>query len=204
MSVAEKHIVTRERMNGSYSTAAYLGSHLIVEAVMIGVMSLVCSAVVYSLVGLNPSAGRALYFALALWMALMVAESIMILISAVVPLFLVGIAAGAFLFGAFMCVQGYFTRIEFVPWPLRWLGFIGLHSYGFAAVVVNEFDGRTYAAAPAAFPPFIKAVEGAAVIDALDFHLNNKWANIGVMAAMLVAYRLLAYLWIDNFHTGKR
>lgn len=204
MRLIERRIVTRERMNGGYSVSAYLMGHLVIEGVMLGVLSLCVTAVLYSMVNLHPTVDRAFFWALTLWLSLMVAESIMILISSIVPMFIVGIAAGAFLFGAFMVVQGFFTRVEFIPWPLRWLGFIGLHSYSFAAMVINEFDGRTYAATPNSFPPFPNDVDGVSVVNNLDFISNSKWVNIAVIAVMLVVYRFLAFLWISKFHNGKK
>lgn len=171
---------------------------------MLGILSLIVTAIIYTMVGLHPNVGRAFFWALTLWLSLMVAESIMILIASVVPLFIVGIAMGAFLFGAFMVLQGYFTHLEYIPWPLRWLSFFGLHSYSFAAMVINEFDGRTYGATPNSFPPFPEPVEGKLVIEGLDFISNNKWVNIGVMALMLIVYRTAAFLWISKFHHGKK
>lgn len=85
----ERHIVTRERLNGSYSALAYLLGHFVVEVVMIGMLSLVCMFLLYSLVGLNPALDKALFWALTLWLSLLVSESIMILIAAIVPQFIV-------------------------------------------------------------------------------------------------------------------
>lgn len=191
-------------MNGSYSVGAYLLGHFVVEAIMLGILSLSVTAILYTMVNLHPTVGRAFFWALTLWLSLLVAESIMILIASIVPLFIVGIAMGAFLFGAFMVVQGFFTRVEFIPWPLRWLGYLGLHSYSFAAMVINEFDGRTYTATPNSFPPFPEDVDGKSVIDNLDFISNDRWVNIGVLVVMLIVYRAFAYLWIAKFHDGKK
>ncbi len=85
----------------------------------------------------------------------MVAESIMVLIAATVPYFVVvraslravclclthcrirttppqGIAVGAFLFGAFMCVMGYFIVFSQIGWWWRWLRYVAVHYYNFS------------------------------------------------------------------------
>lgn len=111
---------------------------------------------------------------------------------------------GAFLFGTFMVVEGYFVQAKYIPWGLRWLGFIGLHSYSFAAMVVNEFHGRTYKATPDSFPPFPNDVQGATVIESLHFIIDDKWLNLGVLLAMLIFYRTCTCLWISRFHDGKK
>lgn len=204
MYLNEKLIVARERVNGSYSTAAYVLGHFLVELVYLLYMTVCIIAVMYYLAGLNPRFTRFLFFGLIMYCSLVVAESIMFLIAAIVPILLVGIAMGAFLFGAFMVVQGYFTSLKHIPWVLRWMTYISLHAYSFAAMVINEFSGRVYAASPDSFPAFPEAVPGEDVIDSLTFVTDNRWANIGAMVAMIVVYRVIAYAWIAKFHTGKR
>eukprot|EP00172_Hildenbrandia_rubra_P000775 Plantae.Rhodophyta-Hildenbrandia_rubra.ctg1434.p1 GENE.Plantae.Rhodophyta-Hildenbrandia_rubra.ctg1434~~Plantae.Rhodophyta-Hildenbrandia_rubra.ctg1434.p1 ORF type:complete len:677 (+),score=142.49 Plantae.Rhodophyta-Hildenbrandia_rubra.ctg1434:423-2453(+) len=200
----EKLIVTRERMNGSYSVLAYLVGHFIVECVFLAIMSIIISGVVYYTVGYNPEFGRFCFFALALFLSLLVAESIMIVIASIVPFLLVGIASAAFLFGIFMVHEGYFLQLKNITWALRWINKIALHSYSFSAFIINEFSGRTYAAAPDAFPPFLEDVSGKSVIDSLDLVSTRRWVNIGVMCAMVVFYRTVAFFWIKTFHTGKK
>ena len=55
-----------------------------------------------------------------------------------------GVAAGAFTYGGFMVVQGFFIRVEDIGWWWRWMHWISMHSYAFSAVMYNEFDGREF------------------------------------------------------------
>jgi ABC-type multidrug transport system ATPase subunit len=202
--IGEKFIVQRERNNGGYSVFAYLASHFVVEVAFLAALSILLTAIVYPLTGLNPTFQAGAFFCLTLFCTLLVAESMMILIAAIVPYLLVGIAVGAFSFGLFMVVQGYLTSIEHIPWVLRWMQYIALHSYSFAAFCINEFEGRTYAASPDTFPAFLKPVEGDSVIASLDLPFNSRWPNIGIMLVMVAAYRIMAFLYITKFHTGKK
>jgi hypothetical protein len=63
---------------------------------------------VYFLVGLNvDSAGHFFYFLLILFLSLVVGESMMFLIAAAIPIFIIGIAVGAFANGGFSeCSRG--------------------------------------------------------------------------------------------------
>jgi ABC-type multidrug transport system permease subunit len=100
--IEERSIFIRERANGGYSVAAYVIAHIIVEVPFLTLMAFAGSIPVYFLVNLNlDSAGHFFYFVLILFLSLIVAESIMVLISAAIPIFIVGIAAGAFTFGGF-------------------------------------------------------------------------------------------------------
>ena len=63
-------------------------------------LSLVCGTIIYWLVGLFSDVNRYFIFVTNLFLSLLTAESIMVLISSLIPYFIVGIALGAFTFGA--------------------------------------------------------------------------------------------------------
>ena len=72
-----------------------------------------------------------------LFLSFVVAESIMMLVSSVVPVAIVGIALGAMVYGGFMIVQGFFIKVENIGWWWRWMHWIGMHSYSFSAFMQN-------------------------------------------------------------------
>jgi ABC-2 type transporter/CDR ABC transporter len=200
----EKVIVTHERINGCYATGAYLVGHFLVEILYIGILSVAVSVVVYSLTGLNPQISRGSFFAFTIFVSLLTAESIMILIAAVVRHVFVGTAMATALFGAFMVVQGFLVHNQNIPWLLRWLQYIALHSYAFAALCINEFDGRDYIVTSNTFPVNAIYVPGKQFLASFNFTFNNKWTNIGVLVVMILVYRILSYIYISKFLTGKR
>ena len=53
-------------------------------------------------------------------------------------------------------------------------------------------------------PPWVEARTGESVLEAYDFEDVDKWANMGVLLAMVFLYRLLAALIMHYNHTGKR
>jgi hypothetical protein len=200
----EKIIITHERINGCYATGSYLLGHFLVEIIYIGILSVAVSVVVYSITGLNPQFSRGCFFSLTIFVSLLTAESIMILIAAVVRHVFVGTAMSTALFGAFMVVQGFLVHGQYIPWLLRWVQFISLHSYAFAALCINEFDGRDYIVTSNTFPITALHVPGAQYLSSFDFTFNSKWTNIGVLAVMILVYRILSYIYISKFLTGKR
>lgn len=200
----EKQIVIRERTNASYSALAYIAGHFVMEVIFIFVMSLLLSVVVYFMVGLRSGASHFFFFFLALALSLLCAESIMLVIAAIVPFLLGGIAVGAFLYGAFMVVMGGMIDLAKVPWVVRWMQYISLHTYGLAALAWNEFDGVTFAKAPNAVPPIPQDVAGVDVLNRVGWPVNDKWANIGAIIGMTLAYRVIALAWVHYKWTGKR
>jgi ABC-type multidrug transport system ATPase subunit len=194
--IEEKAIFKKERASGQYSVGAYQLAHLTVEIPFLLLLSFVCSAICYWLMGLNNEAGdggRFGFFILDLFLSFMVAESMMVLIAALVPVAIAGIAAGAMMFGAFMVVQGFFIKLEKIGWWWRWMHYLALHSYAFKAFMDNEFRGRK-------FPEgklngvVIPEISGGDVLKSYGYEDVDKWACMGALIIMVVVYRLLATL----------
>lgn len=200
----EKAVFVRERANGSYSVPAFVIAHTIVDVPFMALQALVCGSIVYWLVGLNAAWDRFLFFLLDLFVSFMVAESIMLLVSAVVPVAIVGIALGAMIYGAFMIVQGFFVKLENIGWWWRWMHWIGMHSYSFSAFMYNEFHGRHFDPAPDAAGGPQPAIAGDVILAMYDFDGTDKWTNVAVLVVMAIIYRGIAAVFMYKYHTGKK
>jgi hypothetical protein len=67
----------------------------------------------------------------------------MMAIAAVVPHYLLGLAAGAGLLGVFMPVAGYIIPVDSIPDPV-WrypMHYLGYHTYAMHGMMINEFKG---------------------------------------------------------------
>ena len=140
----DRNIFTKDRANGAYGTLSFLLAQSIVSQPFLFLMSIICSSITYWLIGLNSNVGNFFFFVWNLYISFAVAEAIMLLIASVVPFFVVGIAVGAFLFGTFMVVQGFFIQLDKIGWWWRWFHWVAMHSYSFASFMVNEFAGSTW------------------------------------------------------------
>lgn len=106
--IEERSVLIRELANGSYSVFSYIVAHTLFEVPYVGLLAVMGTVVVYFMIGFTWSVERFFVFMANLWASLFCAESIMVLISAVCPILIIAVAAGAFLFGAFMVVMGSF------------------------------------------------------------------------------------------------
>lgn len=202
----ERNQLVRERANGAYSIFSYLFSHLLFELPFIFLLALVCSSTIYWLVGFFPDPNRFFIFVANLFMSLMVAESIMVLISATIPYFIVGIAVGAFTFGAFMCVMGYFVAFEQVGWWWRWMRYIAVHYYSFSTFMTNQYTDNIYSAYcpdPQQFPCYPQNVNGNEIVAYYDLE-QRIWLNFVVMVIMTLGLRFLAGLYLQLRVKGKK
>lgn len=177
---------------------------MMVSIPFIFLLSAAAGSMCYFCLGLNPSDGRYFLFILNLFCTLAVAEAVCLLIATIVPFFIVGIAAGAFTFGAFMVVEGFFIKLEAIPAAWRWMHWVAFHSYSFANFMYIEFDGRVIGADLSAVPPAPHSINGTQVLQSFEFEDQDVWLNMAVMLGMMVLYRVCAMLWSHKFHHGKK
>lgn len=206
MYLEERNVFIRERSNASYGVTAYLLSHFVFELPFVFLLSLICSSTVYWLVGLFPDPNRFFIFVANLFMGLMVAESIMILISAIIPYFIVGLAAGAFVFGAFMCVMGYFAQFNEIGWWWKWMRYIAVHYFNFSTFMSNQHEGQIYTAycpSITQYPCYPTNVIGGEII--VYYELEGRvWVNFLVQLLMIIIFRVCAGLYLHFFVRGKK
>jgi len=203
--IEERAIFTKERANGSYGVLAYALAHFVVETPFLFLLTTACALITYFMVGLHGF----WWYLFTLFCSFLVAEALMTLLAVALPSFILGIAAGAVVYGCFMTVQGYFRAVDSITWALRWLHWISLHSFAFGSFVQNEFSGQEYTCDPAAGStsvftcPASGVLSGQVVIDQYaDF--TSLGTNAGVLIAMAAIYRIIgvALMWL--LHTGKK
>jgi len=201
----EKAVFVKERANGAYGVLPFNIAHVLVDLLPLLFMAIVNGTVCYYSIGLNEDFDRFLYYIVDLFFSFVVAEALMFLIAVIVPNFVVGIASGAMAYGGFMIAMGFLIRVEDIGWWWRWLHYIGLHSYSFSGFMYNEFHGRVFdCSVGGVWPCKDGKVTGDFVLEHYDFEDTDKWANIVVLAAMSVIYRIIAITWMYYFHTGKK
>eukprot|EP00976_Prorocentrum_cordatum_P076185 1182199-Prorocentrum_minimum.AAC.4 len=105
-----------------------------------------------------------------------------------------------------MVVQGFFIPVGQIGWHWRWMHYISLHAYSFSAFMYNEFSGRSFTCKPGGMWRCEEdnLVHGETVLQQFDYEDTDKWANMAVLVAMMFVYRLIAAVWMDQFHTGKK
>lgn len=188
----ERTIFLRERANGAYSVPAYILSHTLYEIPYVSLISLTVSVIAYWMVGLKPTAGAFFLFVTNLFATLFVAESVVVLVAAIVPSLIVGIVTAATLFGLYVGVMGAFVPVDDLGWWIRWARYISLHFYSFSTFMTNQFRNRAYEGRPA---------------DAVYIKMGLEqriWLNFVILVVMIFVYRVCAAAWLHFITKGKR
>ena len=205
--LTEREIFVRERRNAYYGVSPYAVSHIAVGVPFIVLIAVAFAGVSYYMMNMNPGAEQFFYYLLALIASLMNAEALVTAISAVVPSFIIGIAAGAAIFGAYMLVCGFFLLMKNIPGWWIWMNYIVFHKYAFEGMMYNEFNGQNYTL-PAGDCLFDYnsdgMVSGYEILSFYDYNGVHKWWWLLIVFGMAAAYYFVFYLCLRVLNKGER
>ncbi|GJM87805.1 hypothetical protein PR202_ga03798 [Eleusine coracana subsp. coracana] len=190
--VEDMKIFGRERLNGHYGVSSFVIANTVSSTPYLALISLIPGAIAYYLVGLQSSFGHFAYFALVLFVTMMVVEGLMMIVASVVPDFLMGIITGAGIQGVMMLNGGFFRLPNDLPKPV-WrypMYYVAFHKYANQGFYKNEFLGLTF--------PNNQAT-GGATISGGEILRNiwqvemgySKWVDLAVLCGMVILYRML-------------
>ena len=167
----------QERANGLYGPTAFLIANFIIGipflclsirngADLTVVITLLFAIVTYFLLNLRPGAGPFLGYLGILYLDLIAAESLVILISAIFPIFVVALALTAFANGLWMTVGGFLVgpKVLNAFWKNTFYR-IDYQRYTFTALVRNQMIGSIYKCGEDCQCMFNTSLAGSCLID---------------------------------------
>eukprot|EP01137_Pigoraptor_chileana_P033008 Opistho-2@23287 len=188
---SEKAIFMRERSAGTYRVSAYYIAKNLSELPVQIFLPIVFGSIIYWMIGLNTEPGRFFTFLLLLVTTVLAAQSLGQVISAAAPSMQIANAVGPIVMILFLLFGGFYLNSADI-WPgFYWIKYISFLNYGYRAIAANEYAGLVFECNTG----IARCVRtGDEVLEQLDFADVNKWADFGVLVALVVGYRFLAYL----------
>lgn len=199
----------KERANGLYGPTSFMVANFFIGIPYLFLIAVLFSVVAYWLGNFAPGATQFWTWVMWLFLDLLAAESLVVLLSSMIPIFVVALAATAFANGLWMCVNGFMVRPEALNVFWRYVfHYIDYQAYVFRGMMVNEFGNRDYRCAQqddgSCFCSFPSAksdqclVEGKAVLETYGYGTDNVGKYVGYMVLIIFAYRLFgwAVLWV--------
>eukprot|EP00261_Vitis_vinifera_P021437 XP_010652672.2 PREDICTED: ABC transporter G family member 11 [Vitis vinifera] len=190
--VEDMKIFGRERLNGHYGVGAFVVGNTFSSIPYLLMISLIPGVIAYYLVGLHKGFEHFVYFALMLFVCMMLVESLMMIVASIVPDFLMGIITGAGIQGVMMLNGGFFRLPNDLPKPF-WrypMYYIAFHKYANQGFYKNEFQGLTFPNNQAGGPPTISGEEILQNVWQVETGYS-KWVDVAILFGMVVLYRLL-------------
>jgi ABC-type multidrug transport system permease subunit len=199
--VEDMKVFQRERLNGHYGVGSFVIANSISAIPYLLLISVIPGAIAYYLTGLQRSVDHFVYFALLLFMTMMLVEGLMMIVASIVPDFLMGIITGAGLQGVMMLSGGFFRLPNDLPKPV-WrypMYYISFHKYTFQGFYKNEFLGLTFPNASGS-----STLSGEEICrDIWEVEMHNKWIDFAILLGMVVLYRMLFFMIVKITEKAK-
>ncbi|CAI0422234.1 unnamed protein product [Linum tenue] len=190
--IEDMKIFRRERLNGHYEVGAFVVGNTLSSIPYLFLISLIPGVIAYFLVGLQKSIEHFTYFALLLFVTMLLVESLMMMVASFVPDFLMGVITGAGIQGVMVLNGGFFRLPNDLP-NLFWkypMYYISFHKYANQGFYKNEFEGLTFPNPQQGANSSISGEEILRSVWQVDTGYS-KWIDIAILFGMVVFYRLM-------------
>ncbi|KAL4128463.1 hypothetical protein PRIC2_007449 [Phytophthora ramorum] len=185
--IEQRAVFLRERTNSNLNVFSYVIANFLGALPGIFLIALTSTLLVGYLADLN-SYG---VFLLTIFLSLVVAESLMHLVAACVAHFIIGMALGAAIFGWFILCMGLFVPRPAIPGYWIWAHYLGFLSYGFEALMHNQFHTDSDPAAQY-------------ILDRFGMENVHLGRDLAILGSNAVAFEIIFAWVLFKFHTGRR
>jgi len=195
----------KERANGLYGPTAFMIANFIIGIPYLFLITVLFSVVSYWLGNFQPTAQGFWTWVMWLFLDLLAAESLVVLLSSLIPIFVVALAATAFANGLWMCVNGFMVQPSELNVFWRYVfHYIDYQAYVFRGMMVNEFGSRSYSCGEGCQCMYQSALEGECRVDGKAVLARYGYGDgdvgkyVGYMLLIILVYRLLGWvvLWV--------
>lgn len=192
----ETKIFLREKEKEIYCTSVYFLAKSLVEIPIYSVLTIILLSIAYWMSGLKETSEA---FFLACGIGLLICHtsvSFGYLVSTATDSLSSAIAAGPILILPLLMFGGFFVSNNTIPDSLKWLKYMSWFNFGFENLMINqwrdvkEIDGCGKTTSQHCLR------NGDQVLDFYQLNEDNFKRNFWLMAAQLVFYRILAYVFL--------
>jgi hypothetical protein len=199
---AELPVFLKEHKLGMYRTSVYFLSKTVAELPWYIASCFVYCIIIYWMTGLRDDAGSFFIFVAIIQLVSQCSLSFGYLISAISPTVQVATSIGPPLMMPFLLFGGFFIKDKSIPDYFIWLKYLSWWKYAFEALQVNQWDGfGTIGGCDAiSKSPNMTVVpcipNGNIVLERNSYDPDNFGFDIGLMIALMVGLRFLAFIFV--------
>ena len=195
----------RERANGLVGPLSFIASNFIIGLPPLFIIAVLFSVVEYWLINFRPDGSAFMMHVLWLFLDLVAAESLVVLVSVIFPIFVVSLAITAFANGLWMVTDGFLVPMTILnPFWKYVFHYIDYQAYVFQGMMVNEFKARDFdcAVGPDGGHQCMYAsdlnsegkIRGTDILKMFDINPRIEGTWVGIMIGIIAGYKLLTYL----------
>mmetsp|Transcript_28909 Transcript_28909/g.46793 ORF Transcript_28909/g.46793 Transcript_28909/m.46793 type:complete len:623 (+) Transcript_28909:105-1973(+) len=191
-------VYKREHGNASVKVLPWVAAITVASLPWTLLITFVSGSVYYPIINLNPTGEAYGYYMLLFFVCYYSAESIVLVCSALVPIMIIAMALGAFIFGFWFVDMGIFIFRTSIPWFWRVTGYYpGTFSWMLSGFLTNDFLGNTFdtdAFCVINGGPTGCTTTGQDIITYLQIPDISKWWMVAIVVLQLVFFRFALYL----------
>jgi len=200
----ERPVFLRESKNRMYSTLSYFSAKTITDLPFLILLPILFTAISYWMIGYKPEGGIYIMFNIVMVLAYFVGSSLGFILGIVAKDSTTAMTLVPMVFIPFMMFSGFLINADSIPYyfyPIRYTSFL---KYSFEIIVYNEFKDLNFTCTTSEQIPTPSAYTGKAFtcpvengeqqLTALGFDEIDIAANLLILSAMVVFYRIIAYL----------
>lgn len=197
----------KDRANGLYGALPFLIANFIIGLPYLFLISVIFSVIAYWLSNFRPSGDAFMLWIMWLFLDLLAAESLVVLVSSLFPIFVVALAIVAFANGLWMSVGGFLVSptVLNVFWKYVF-HYIDYQTYVFQGMMVNEFSQRTYSCGSGCHCMYETElapqcmIAGTGVLETYGYATGRTGKWVGILIGIIVGYRVLGWLALHFRH----
>lgn len=201
MFQAEKVVFLRERAAKTYRVGSYYLAKVLAEVIMVIILPTIFTVIAYWMVGFKQEAGPFFFFLFIIILVNLVAQGLGIAISTLMPSIQVAMALSPILTTVLMIFGGFYLNASTVPPYFIWIYYISFFRYGFEALIVNEFTGRTFVCLDSELITsngitICPITTGEQVIQNYSMENVNIWLDVAMLCGLIIITRIWGYIFI--------
>lgn len=196
----DRQMFIKERMNGFYGPTSFMIANFVIGLPYLFLITILFSVIAYWLSNFRPSAHGFWMWVMWLFLDLVAAESLVVLLSNLIPIFVVALAATAFANGLWMSVDGFMVQPGELNVFWRYVfHYIDYQTYVFRGMMVNEFGYRTYNCGGdcrCMYPSELESecrIDGKAILATYGFDTESTGKYVGYLLVIILGLRLLGW-----------
>eukprot|EP00164_Ancoracysta_twista_P001239 GFYU01001625.1.p1 GENE.GFYU01001625.1~~GFYU01001625.1.p1 ORF type:complete len:684 (+),score=198.94 GFYU01001625.1:158-2209(+) len=205
----ERQVFIQDHTAGLYSVLSFYLAHSLGDLPFHLLFAWISGSTCYWMVGFQSDVDKYLIF-MAIYIAITVTgTSLLCFVSAMSKSIHVANALAMFSILIMMLFDGYYINLDNVPVYYRWLQNLSIMRWGTEAIAINEFKGLTFEcsadflASVGLDDCLLKTGDDALHLFSMSQDESTIGLNIAVLCAMIVGYRVVAYLAVRFLFNGR-
>ncbi|EEA26863.1 ABC transporter, putative [Talaromyces marneffei ATCC 18224] len=197
----DRSMFVKERANGLYGATPFIIANFLIGLPYLFLISLLFSIVAYWLSNFQPSAIAFFTWVMWLFLDLVAAESLVVLMSSIFPIFVISLALVAFANGLWMSVGGFLVAPTILnPFWKYVFHYIDYQAYVFQGMMVNEFSRRNYSCGSSCQCMYQTdlasqcQIRGSGVLQQYGYAEGRTGKWVGTLIGIIAVYRLFGWV----------